>query len=758
LDVVATELLLPSAKLLESLKRLLRLIGVELASATPAIVEMLLKLSEVTTSDSVGFVPELAEFSTDSTPPIGYEVLTDGGVDLNRTDEIDSAFFAEEIDSGNDGVVDTASPDIFTAAGLSLTGANLGDHLFVISPTGITANGGEFRIVEIIASTDARVVRIPGSAPPGFQTETSLAWSLKQFSTDIGSNLNSAASDTTLWATPDVGDLFFVGHEQVLPDQLDIDVGATAGVGLTGVWEYFDNTHSLFNPDDVTDDGDGTITFEITALSGTPNRVGMVVTVENLITGSRERLLSTFAGGKNVLATAGSLGQTTISTDIENYQVTADLIPFDNQDDDTNDRASDFEQDGAVTFDLPQTEERNWQSTDVNLVDAVWSRYRIISVSTPTAPSLKVVQIDQGDQYMVVDATQGETVGPQILGSSDGSVSQEFELPDTPYIDDTETVEVDEAGGGNWVEYTLAANFLNSTTTSRHYMRETDAEDKATVIFGDGTNGKIPPAGTDNVRATYRVGADIGGSVGVDEIVTNTDGVSGIAEVTNPRAAFGWRMKDGGTEADIERVKRDAPAALRTRSTASTVDDILRLAITDFTDSAGTKPVARAVGIEEGLGIKTVKLLVVGTGGTTLTADQKEDLEEYFNGDRNARPPVDGKLVLNQEVGVFNFEPQTIAVTATVVWPGGSAELIRTALLNLLTPLAFEDDGITYTWNFGGSVSLSRVYAEIHAVDPSIEDVPTLELNGSAASVSLGANELPITTSGSLNINIQQTA
>ena len=63
LDSVATEMLWGSAQQLESFKRLLRLVGIELSSASPAKADVLLKLSEVTTTNLSGFVPELAEFS-----------------------------------------------------------------------------------------------------------------------------------------------------------------------------------------------------------------------------------------------------------------------------------------------------------------------------------------------------------------------------------------------------------------------------------------------------------------------------------------------------------------------------------------------------------------------------------------------------------------------------------------------------------------------------------------------------------------------
>lgn len=749
LDTVASELLFGTAKLLESLKRLLRFIGVELSSATPAVADVLLELSEVTTSDVADFIPELAEFATAGTPPIAFEVLQEGGLPLDRTDRVSHVYGLEEIKTGSAGFVDTAAPDVFNrTTGTPFAADNVGDHLFV--PRGISANGGEFRVVEFINTNQVRLVRVPGSDSPAFQTETGLDWSLKRFTPDYANEANTDLSTFSPWLDPVEGDLLYVGHKHMLANQLDVENISAAASGITGVFEYYDDRNSVFSPSTVTDNG-STITFGVNSLLGTVDRHGAAVVVRHLATGQQEVVESEWSSGVNRITTSGILGQVTVSTDLDDYSITADWIPMPNQ----ADGSSDFTGDGSITFDLPQDDERNWQATEVNLDDAYWIRYRILSISAPLPPTFDRLRLDQGDQYMVVVATQGETVGPQILGSSDGSANQEFLLPDTPYLDDTAVVEVDETGGGNWAAYTEVANFLNSTSTSRHYRLEKDAEDKATAIFGDGVNGKVPPAGTDNVRAAYRVGGDLSGNVGIDEIVNNADGVPGVGTVTNPRPAEGWRMKDGGTDSDIVRIKRDKPAELRTRGTASNAGDVVLLAINSFVDRYGTKPVARAYAIEGGLGLKTVKLMVVGTGGTTLTSQQKDDLEEYFNGDRYARPPVYGALTLNQQVGVFNFQPKQITVQATVRWPGGSGERVRNALLNLLTPLALEDDGVTYVFDFGGSVSQSRVYSEIHAVDPAITDVPSLLLNGSDASVELGDNELPASTAASITISIQ---
>lgn len=753
LDTVATELLMDSLTLLESLKRLLRLIGIEVSSATPATVDLLLTLSEVITADTVDFIPDLAEFGTDAVPPIPYEAL--GGQDLNRTDEVDFVYALERNRDGTDGVFSTTSPGSFQSATAAFIAADVG-RMAVFETATIFGNNGRFRIVELISATEVRLVRIPDSEPPGLETETGLTWRIMAFSANGASDVNTlGAPYFTPWATPAVADALYIGHEHALWNRISLVIN-TIAVGVTGTWEYFDNQRSRFNPKTVTDNLDGTLTFDISSLVGLVDVTGVSVVVEYTPTNTKEIKQSVFASSENRITTATYLGQVAPSVDPTDYLITADWIPLDNLVDSTISTAS-FEVNADVDYDLPQTRERSWLITDINLQDAHWARFRIVSVAAPTSPILDTVDIDQNEQFLVVVGTQGETIGPKVIGSSDGTQSQGFELPDNPLIDGTETIEVDEGGGGTFVEWTRQANFLSSLAASRHYVRESNAEGVATIRFGDGTAGKIPPVGVDNIRATSRIGADEDGNVGANTVVVNSDGTPQISEVTNPRAAKNWKQKDGGTEADIERLKRDAPAALRTRETGSNEDDVERLAIKIFVDRNGARPVARAFAEPEGFGPKTVKLLVVGAGGTTLSGAEKADLEEFYNGDRTARPPVKGKISLNNQVTAVNFEPRPIVIVATVTWPNGNAESIRSALLALLTPLSLEEDGTTFTWDFAGTVGISRVYSEIHAVDPTIIRVPTLTLNGVAASVALITNQLPTSIAASINVSIQQS-
>lgn len=758
-DTIASELIYESIKLLESVKRVLKFVGITLSGASPAAADVLLKLSEVTSGNQTGFIPELAEWTTDSYPPISYEILTEDGLDLDRTDQV-SYVYGLHVEKKSDdaspgGSVTPTAPDIFTRSGSDDTFASGDANKYLFIPRGAGNNGGEYLITEYLDQDNVRIAKVPSDAESGFTAEAGLKWFIMDYGTNHAVAANTNGSYFSPWSVaPVVNDMIYIGHKHILAGQINLTFETVAADITDLVLEYYDETHSRFYPTDVTDNGDGTITFDITSLSGAINCAGMNVWVKHLTTGVKERLESVYSGSKNKITTTGILGQVSVSETEEDYHIYSDWVPCENQTDNT----SGLSQAGSVTFNIPQDAYRNWVKSEAKSNEAYFLRLRVVTVGTPTAPSVDRVRIDQGDQYMVATATQGETIGPQVIGSGDGSINQTFTLPETPFIDESETIEVDEGGAGTWVQWDRVTSFLSSIETSRHYMIETDAEDQATIKVGDGTNGKTVPLGTDNVRATYRTGGDIDGNVGIDEITTNADGVSGIASVTNPRPATGWRMKDGGTEEDIERLKRDKPAELRIRDTATNPGDIAYLAVNKFTDSNGTKPVIRATVFEEAYGIKTAKLLVVGEGGAILSDSQLSELEEYFNGDRYARPPVYGKLVLNQKVTAVNYEPQLITINAVVTWDGGNIERVRNALLALIDPLALESDNLTYVWNYEASVSLSRIYSEIHAVDPGIEDVSALTLNGSASSVKLVGSRLPYTTAANIVVTLTESS
>lgn len=750
LDVLATEMFLDTAQLLQSMRSMMGLMGISLKSATPSIADLVCKLSSSISTLKIQFIPALASFGTESFPPIVFEASSDG-LDLNPTNVVSHVFSAVETDSGSGsgGVSVWASgPDVIEFP----TGpwaADIEGQVIHI-PSSAYGNHGEFLVTERIDDNNVRVVRASDGKAPAFVTEPSLTFSAKKFA-DYTTEANTGSSTFVPWPTPVVGDLLYVCHTQVQFNKLSFVFNPAATTNITGVWEYFDDHASLFKPDSVVNNGSD-LTFGVDSLLGSSNVAGAIVTIQYLPTGRKETVVSTYSSGNKVTSN-GLFGQTSPSTNPEHYLVTADWVPFDGLTDGTVASGSALSQNGDVEFTLPQTETRRWSETQINSKSGPWARFRILTVNTPVAPVIDRIKIDEGDQYLMFEVTQGETVGPVVVGSGSGKANQAIALPLGPYLDDSETIEVDETGSGGWQTYKRVDTMAESNATSRHYLRSIDANDRCVGRFGDGTNGRIPTAALNNIRGTWRVGGDLDGNVGAQTIVSSTNGIPGISQVFNPRPATGWRVKDGGTSQSFERLRYDAPGQRRTRNRATAAQDIPRLAV-DFVNENGTKPVERAWVQEDALGLKVAQLVCVGAGGALLSQGDLDEVATYFNGDRWVTPAKEGVVVWNHQVICVNHEPRLVTVEVDLVWPGGNTTQVKNQLLAYFHPLARNDSGSAYLWEGGGSISLSKVYDLLHNISPNIRDISTLFLNGSASSITLRPNELPWLDEGNITVRI----
>ncbi len=755
LDTLGTEMFIDSAQLRSSMKRLLRLMGIEMQTASPAVAPILAKLSASTTVDQTDYIPQLSLFETDSVPPIAFEALE--SFDLDRTDRVYSAFYTRRAatSGGLDKVSVDTNSDVVTRASGTWSTSIVGQEIFLQGS--VASNLGFFRVIARLDATRIRVVQVPSAKAPAFQTETAIPWTTFTFSSDVSANLYGAGTVTPFDANVYPHEALYVCHRQVMPTRIDFTITSASANGVYGVYEYHDDQRSQFEPDDVYYDSTN-LFFDVTPLLGSRIASNAIVTITYRKTGASEKVVSTYNalatvpafGTVNYVMAQGLFGQTTPSEDPEDYLVSAEWVPFSNLDDTCNVSGTDLRQTGRITFDLPQNTERSWTNSEVNLVEGYWWRFRAVATLGATRPVIDTIEIDNGDQYILFNVTQGETVGPDIVGSSDGSANQSFTVQESPYLQASETIEVDESGTDSWVVYTHVDSLKFSDALDRHYIRTINDTDQLVITFGDGVNGKIPPVGAGNIRATIRVGGEENGNVGVDQIRTNATGVAGIVNISNPRPAIGWRLKDGGDINDLERVRRQGPTQLRVRSVGTTAKDIEYLATNEYKNSDGIKIIERSVAIEEGYGPKTVKLILIGLGGVILSNTELQDIETWFNGDRYARPPIQGKMVVNQKVTAINYEPATINIEATVIWPRGSIAEIRTALSSYLNPLAVDSDLTTYLWNFGGQVSYSKIHNLIHEISPNIRDIPSLKLSkGSAtpvaASVTLSENEIPVT-------------
>lgn len=553
----------------------------------------------------------------------------------------------------------------------------------------------------------------------------------------------NAGSAFTPWSTPASADALYFGHDSIMWDKLSIALN-TPLANIVGVWEYYDGDLFDTQPANVTNVGGGQLQFDLTPLLGATDRRGANVRVTLNETGVFEDVVSTWNGLKNI-ATTGLLGQTSPSTIMTDYTVGSEWSEFALSSElSFADGTNGLLVGGDVTYALPQTKLTNWQKTTINGLAAFWIRFRIVTVSGPTSPTLTRCRLDKGSQFVIAAVTQGRSVSDDPLGSSNGGPSQEFETTRDFFIDTSEVVTVDNEA------WTRVRNFLASGPQDKHYMLILGENDRATVRFGDGVSGRIPPLGQGNVSIDYRFNAEENGNVGANTIVVDKTGLSYVNDLYNPRQAGGWAEAEGASADSLERAKLAGPATLRTKEVALNGDDIIVLAKA-FIASDGSKPFSRATFIEEGFGPKTLELILCGSGGVLPTSAHLREIELYFNGDKYASPPVRAHFVGNQKVYAVAFDPFVVNLNLTVEAPEGVTEAqIKNGVVQVVQPEALKADGVTYEWNFGGRVPLSRIQHEVFKVDDRITDV---DVDFPSADMGLTSRQLPV--AGDINVTIR---
>jgi hypothetical protein len=130
-------------------------------------------------------------------------------------------------------------------------------------------------------------------------------------------------------------------------------------------------------------------------------------------------------------------------------------------------------------------------------------------VAESSSKSIRIVVKDP-DGTVIRD----ETYERAILGSSNGKANKTFYLCNGPVF----SVNIWVLEQSVWVKWERMDSFDGSTERDRHFVVQTDPDGKTTVVFGDGVNGAIPPAGEDNIKATYSADAQGQGTVVAGEV------------------------------------------------------------------------------------------------------------------------------------------------------------------------------------------------------------------------------------------------
>jgi hypothetical protein len=167
----------------------------------------------------------------------------------------------------------------------------------------------------------------------------------------------------------------------------------------------------------------------------------------------------------------------------------------------------------------------------------------------------------------VTSVVQHRKAGPFFLGTGNGQARQSFQLPNTPVVERTLKLEVEE--GARFVEWTEVDGFEASGGDDRHFLVDREA---GTVAFGNGLRGRAPQIG-ERIRAReWRYGGGEEGNV-TPGAINKLPEVSGV-EVKNLLPATGGAPDESISEA-LERL----PGELRRRDRAVTASDFHELAL-----------------------------------------------------------------------------------------------------------------------------------------------------------------------------------
>lgn len=372
-----------------------------------------------------------------------------------------------------------------------------------------------------------------------------------------------------------------------------------------------------------------------------------------------------------------------------------------------------------------------------------WLRLRWQAGTFPLPPQLRRVLLN------TTWAAQVTTVQDEILGSGNGDPGQVFTAAQTPIQPgqqltvrepqrpapaeeqalaavegaDAVTVSLDAAGQPEeiWVRWHAVPDFYGSGPRDRHYTIDPLS---ATIRFGDGTSGLIPPIGQNNIRLTYRTGGGEEGNRPTATIVELKSGVPYIDGVTNNGPSQG-----GAPVEPVERVQARGPRVLRHRDRAVAAQDLEDLAVAASADVAAAAavvplfnpyslwldPSAPAPGPDHAQ-------VAAGQMGVIIVPDEPDSprptpslvLLSQVSDYLRERCPATASLWVAGPEWIAVSVQATVAVTSVVV-ADAAADRARTVLQGYLHPLTGGPQG--QGWPFGQRPRGSELSALLEALD-----------------------------------------
>jgi len=296
-----------------------------------------------------------------------------------------------------------------------------------------------------------------------------------------------------------------------------------------------------------------------------------------------------------------------------------------------------------------------------------------------------------------IPISRGETVAGEVLGSAAAVTPfQAFTLQRKPltYLPSltaasgyVNTLQI-RVNGLLWNE---VDSFFGAGPSDQVYIVRQDETGEATVTFGDGTYGAFPPAGSNNIVATYRTGA---GSIkpGAMAIRQAVSPLKGLSQIFNPVGA------SGGADAD-------SPDQIRTQAAIGALTFGRAVSLADFEAMARSYPgIVNAIAgwaWDDGLQRAVVTIWYIADGG-----DPTADLRKWLVA--RADPAIEisvapAKAITVSLVVAMDFDPAadsaTVEANVIAALMGAPSGMLSHACVPI-----------------GGSIFLSAIFEAVLAV------------------------------------------
>jgi len=187
----------------------------------------------------------------------------------------------------------------------------------------------------------------------------------------------------------------------------------------------------------------------------------------------------------------------------------------------------------------------------------------------------------EGREVTLVSTSAIPTYG-ELIGTSDGSPNQSYNLLQSPVVDGSITLYV--LDGDVYSEWTQVTHITDYGQYDLVYTVSTDANNVISINFGDGISGAIPVPYS-QVRAMYTVGGGSAGNV-PSGVLTNISYIPGLtdSQVTALKSiiqVINLENAVGGDDPESnDQIRISAPATLRAANRAVTLKDFNDLALT----------------------------------------------------------------------------------------------------------------------------------------------------------------------------------